>query len=111
MRTLFSGRIALPGNRIRSASDEPCCSPHEPTPKTSPLQRLFVALYVCPHPRGVAMWLFGTVADDVERAVVVLDVGVAEAHIFVGITVLECHGNCHSSNLQLRRPMPARDRQ
>jgi hypothetical protein len=84
----FSQRIAVAGNRIRSATDEPRCSPLEPGPKTILLQRLFVALYVGPHTRRVAMRLFGAVADDVERAVVVLDVGVTEAHIFVGVAVL-----------------------
>jgi hypothetical protein len=34
------------------------------------------------------MRLFGVVADDVERAVVVLDVGVTETHIFVGVAVM-----------------------
>jgi hypothetical protein len=44
---------------------------------------------------------FLAVAQDVEGAVVVLDVSVAVPHVFVGIAVLECHGNCHTRNLQL----------
>jgi len=67
------------------------------------LQSLFVALYVGPRARRVVIWPFGAIADDVERAVVVLDVLVTEPHVFVGCAVLECHGNCHGSDLLLRR--------
>lgn len=49
------------------------------------------------------MRLFLAVAHDVEGAVVVLDVSVVVPHVFVGIAVLECHGNCHNSNFQLSR--------
>ena len=69
-------------------------SPFEPTLKTATLKLLFVALYVAPSTRCVAMWLFGAVSDDVERAIVVLDVRVSEPHIFVGVAVSERHGNC-----------------
>jgi hypothetical protein len=54
------------------------------TPKTAPLQSLFIALYVGPHARRIAVWLIGASADDLERAVVLLDVRVTESHITVG---------------------------
>jgi hypothetical protein len=73
-------------------------------------QLLFVALYVGPRARRVAMWLFGAAPDDVERPVVVLDVRVTEPHVFVGYAVSKCHGNCHGSNLQMRQQNAGRDR-
>ena len=64
---------------------------------------LLVACYVGPNPGRVAEWSLGAGSDDVERAVVVLDVGVTEAHIFVGVAILQWHSNCDGSNLQSRR--------
>jgi len=89
-------RAALRRRRIRGF-------PFEPILETAALQSLFVALYVGPYTRLVAMSLFGAIADDVERAVVVLDVRVPVPHILIGVTVLERHDNCHGSNFQLRR--------
>jgi hypothetical protein len=80
------------------------------TPKMAPLQSLFIALYVGPHARRIAVWLIGASADDLERAVVLLDVRVTESHITVGCAVLESHGNCHGSNLRVRRHNAGRDR-
>jgi len=80
-----------------------CGFPFEPTPETAPRQPLFVALYVGPQVRRIAIRPVGASADDVEPAVVVLDVLVAVPQITVGCAVTECHGNCHGSNLQVRR--------
>ena len=79
-------------------------------PETALLPTLFVAFNVGPVPRRVAVRLFSAAADDVEPAVVVLDVGVAEPHVLIGCAVGECHGNCHGRSLQMRRPTPARVR-
>ena len=59
----------------------------------------FVAFDAGPMPGRVAVWLFGTVTDDVERTVAALELGVAVPHVFVGSTVGECHRNCHDRDL------------
>lgn len=59
----------------------------------------FVAFDAGPMPGRVAVWLFGTVTDDVERTVAALELGVAVSHVFVGSTVRECHSNCHDRDL------------
>jgi hypothetical protein len=52
----------------------------------------FVAFDAGPMPGRVAVWLFGTVTDDVERTVAALEIGVAVAHV-LGRTS-RCAGKC-----------------
>jgi hypothetical protein len=81
--------------------------PFGSTPETASLRSLFVALNVDPHARLVAVWLPGTAPDDVQGAVVVLDVRVTGPHIFFGCAVSKCHGNCHGSNFLMCQQKPA----
>jgi hypothetical protein len=68
---------------------------------------LLVAFYVNPYPGRVAVRQFGATTEDIESAVAVLDVRVAEPHVLVGFTVAQRHGNCHSKYqqrwIQMRR--------
>src|SRR4051812_42883671 len=66
-------------------------------PERALLPTLFVAFDVGPLPRRVALRLFSTSTEDVERAVVALGVRVAEPHVLDGSTAGERHGNCHGS--------------
>src|SRR4029450_4747831 len=69
----------------------------------TPLEALLVAFYVGPLAGCVAEGPSGAGADDVECAVVMLDVGVTEPHVLVGSAVGQCHGDCHCRNLRTRR--------
>jgi hypothetical protein len=99
-----SRREALPPRGIRGLA----C---EPTPKTAAIQSLFVTRYVGRSTRlARTIWLFGAIADDVERAAVAVDLLVAEPHMLVGVVQTSSCAGEMPSGIVSNEPTKMRNR-